>query len=397
MTAALPGMAQDLPDGGRQFTFGLILGLDTNDNLDLTPVSPGTTNQVTAGLSFGALTQTENMLFRLDIGWNLQWNDGPNFPDSGLDYSLPDVALLWQHDARNSSIEVEADYVVTALDDLRPVDDFDTGTGMRADTDLALAYTWGTAGPFQIGVDAAYSTSDYFDDPSPDLIDNQNTVIGLNLGFDINPVTDLSFGVSRSVYEETQGSFDPEVTWGYTVDLSIDRPRGPVTGTVFYDDTWEGDRYGFSVGQDSALRGGGLDYAIGATHTAVAEEIVMTGSLDYQYDLPDGSITAAAFRVVDYDSDNQESVTSGLSLSWTRQVTPLGSLNLSFSAASQDVLITNDTSRNAQAQVMWTQEFMQDWAMDLGAIYAQSEETGLKTATSREVFLNLRKEFAIRP
>ena len=170
-----------------------------------------------------------------------------------------------------------------------------------------------------------------------------------------------------------------------------------MTGGLFYDDTWEGNRYGFSVGQDSDLPGGKISYALGATRTAVAEEIVPTGELDYQYVLPDGSISATAYRLVDYDSDNQESVTSGLSLTWIRQVTPLGSLNLSLSAASQDVLVSDDTTMNAQAQVVWTQQIVQDWALDLGYTYAMRDETGLDTAQSNEAFLTLSRTFEFRP
>ena len=392
-----PAAAQDLPEGGRKLTFGIVLGLDSNDNLDLTPVSPGTTNQFTTGLSFGMLTQTEATLFQLDLSVDLQWTDNPNLGQAGFQNSLPDFALVWNHEAPNSEIEVAANYVVSNLDDLRPVDDFDTGTGLRRDTDLSFAYTWGTASPFQIGVEGDYALTDYYDNPSPGLIDSRDTLVGVNLGFDLNEVTNLTLGISQSVYEETQGPFDPEETLGYTADLTIQRPRGPVTGNAFYDDTWEGNRYGFTVGQDVDRTDAALSYAAGATRTAVTEKVVFTGELDYQYDLPNGAISATASRLVDYDSDNQESVTSGLSLTWTRQMTPLGALNLSLSAASQDVLVSDSTTMNAQAQVMWTQDIVQDWALDLGYIYAQRDETGLDTATSNEVFLNLRKDFEFRP
>lgn len=397
VTLAGTASAQDLPEGGRQLTFGIVFGLDSNDNLDLTPVSPGTTNQFTTGLSFGVLTQTESTYFQLDLGVELQWYDGPNFAQPGFDNSLPDFALLWQNTAPNAQTDVEAGYLVSDLDDLRPVDDFDTGTGMRRDANLSFAYTWGTAGPFQVGIEAAYELNDYFDDPSPGLVDSRDTMAGLNLGFDLNEVTNLAFGVSKAVYEETEGPFDPEDTLGYSADLTIERPRGPVAANAFYDDTWEGDRYGFTVGQDVNRTDGTLSYAAGATRTAVTEKVVFTGELDYQYDLPNGAISATASRLVDYDSENQESVTSGVFLTWTRQVTPLGTLNLSLSAASQDVLVTEDTTQNAQASIMWTQEIVQDWALDLGYIYAQRNETGLDTATSNEVFLNLRKDFEFRP
>lgn len=397
MAGSGAALAQDLPAGGRQLSFGVNFGFDSNDNLGLDPVSLGTTNQFTTGLSFGALSQTENSLFQLDIGVELQWNDGPDFTQSGLDASLPDFALVWQRSGVNSAVDLTAAYAVSDLNNLRPVDDFDTGTGMRRDTDLAFSYTWGTAGPFQIGVDAGYSLNDYFDDPSADLVDSQDSSVGVNLGFDLNPVTTLTLGVSASVYEETEGSFDPEDTLGYSAGLQIDRPRGPITGDLFYDDTWEGDRYGISVGQDSEMKGGSLSYAIGATRTAILEEVVATGEIDYVYDLPNGSIAATASREVDYNSDNQESVTSGVFLTWSRQMTPLGTLNVNLSAASQEVLITGDTTVNTQAGVNWSQTIVQDWVLDLGYTYATRDETGLDNAQSNEVSLNLRKAFAIRP
>ena len=209
--ALMPGAAsaEDLPEGGQKLSFGISFGLDTNDNLDLDPVSPGSTTQFTTGLSFGALSQTEYSLFQLDVGLDLQWNQGPDYTQPGLDASLPDIALTWQRNGPNSTFNLNATYVVSDLNDLRPVDDFDTGTGMRRDTDLAFDYTWGTAGPFQIGVQAEGSTSDYFDNPSPELVDSQDVSLGLNLGFDLSPVATLALGVTDSRLRGNPGILRP--------------------------------------------------------------------------------------------------------------------------------------------------------------------------------------------
>jgi hypothetical protein len=396
LSLGLPAAAQDTVPMGTVLTFGIGERLQYSDNLDLTPVSLGATTEAITYLNFGMIKSTDTSVFTLDARVELLFASAPPGSDAANGLNNPFLGVTYQTSSASSVFDFNASLQQTTLNQIRDVTDFDTGSGVRGNALIGASIGWGQDAPFGFGLSAAYEDITYTDTSDPSLTDAQRLDLGANASLALSPVSQLTLGVIRSNFEE-QGASSADLQTDTTAGLVIQRANGDTaSANVFVTNTETGSREGLSAQYQMALPNGSLQFTPGLTR-ATTGKVYWTSDFEWQQSLPSGSFSAAWNQGVTSQNENDEEVLlSGVSLGYTHDVNPLNSFTLNLDWAQQVYTVSGDTSTNTSFEAVWSRTITQDWNLDLGYLYRQSDKATADSAQSNTVYLQLNRDFNTR-
>jgi hypothetical protein len=392
----LPAMAQE--DGGLRLTFGLSARVESISNPGLTVPAEPTRERLSSRLSFGLTDTTRTGSVALSAAGTLSADNDDESADGLID---PDFALSLRRIGATSSVELSAFLRESDLDSLRGlVLDPDTGqitedllgNGTRRQTGGEIGLSFGDGGPWGIGLSAGL-TDTTFSGPTSE-VDNRRTNLDGTLRFDLDPATEISAGLSWSRYDE-EGD-EPRDTVRPELSFRRDRPAGFASANVFAEDTEDGTRAGLSFGRNWELPDSSLAFSLGATR-GVTGDLSPTGSLNWQKDLPRGSLRASLRHDVTSGDDDEESIVTTVSLGLTQSISSLSSLNFGLDASDSEDTATDLTTRNASLSATYSHSLPHDWILDAGVTHRIRNEDDSGEATSDTVFLELRRAIEWRP
>lgn len=405
--SALTAVAQT--SGGPLLTFGFNQTFDSNDNLDLDPVSLGRSTQSLTGLSFGLFSDTGISSLAVDVGTALRILNGPSDPSTQYDVDATTFDLAYARNAANSSLTVDAYYSADQIDNLLTLGSFGpgvvvpidlsllNGTGIRRAYGLAAGVNLEQQSPvsyqFGFGIDGL----DYSDTTDPGLFNNHRTSVDGGVTMQLSPVTDLQVGLNYGTFTSDDPTNDYSDNYGIDLALTQTLPNGSAGLNFFAQDfSDDGPRSGFSLSRDMALKAGALSASIGATRLE-GSDIELTGDLSWQQTLPRGAIDVGMTRRVQNDSEDITQLVSAMFAGYDHQINPLSQLGFDMSYSWSEAVDTKDWTETASFAAVYSRNVTKDWALDLGYRYQQREETYLDTAESNSVFLTLRRSWTARP
>jgi hypothetical protein len=443
---ALAGAALGQDDGGTLITFGIRPELSYDDNLGLNPASRGGSTVLDTRLSFGFASRTRNQTLSLDLSDTLRFSDGPDGDETGsVD---PRLGFLYSRESARSRLEVTASYQETDLGLLSSDTDpqlvvdpvtgeltISTGTGRRATASAALHFETGIDAPLGATLDLRHTGWDY-DSTDPDLTDGRSDSLSaglrlafspvltgrltvtasqsesddavdtvlesrrvtLGLDYQLDPATrvSLGFGPGEAVTDTTAGRSEER---GTTASVSIERELGNGRVGLSYgrEVTTAGSRDSLQLSRALELPRGRLSFVLGASQGEEGDPDLI-GHVDYAQVMARGEFRLALDRSVVSDSDGNDVLSTRLSAGMTQQLTALSALHLDlgYARVEETGLGLTSTSEQSDLELSWQRQMPQDWMLSAGYRYRQtSDEAG--TASSNAVFLNLGREFAIRP
>jgi hypothetical protein len=393
---ALPLAAQE--EGGLRLSFGISARVESSTNPGLeVPEEPDRTT-LSSRLSFGLTDTTRTGSVALSAGGSLSTDNDDESPDGFID---PNLSLTLQRFGATSTLELSAFLRENDLDTLRGfVLDPETGDitedllgdGTQRQTGGSLAYSFGEGGPWGGSLSAGLTDTTYSGDTSE--VDNTRTNAGGNLRFDLDPATEVTAGLSWSRYDE-EGD-DPRDTLRSDIGISRDRPDGFASANVFAEDTEDGTRAGLSFGRNWELPDSALSFSFGATR-GVTGDVSPTGRLNWQKDLPRGSLSASLLHEVTSGDDDEETIVTTASLGLSHTISPLSSVSFGINASDSEDTTTDETTRNASLSAIYSHSLTPDWVLDAGVTHRVRNEDNTGNATSDTVFLELRRAFEWRP
>ncbi len=398
----------DIPLRGIQLRFGLGLRAEAQSNRTLDPVNSDSSTELAADLSFGLLSETPQDRLALNLAGSLRALDGEGAANLDNGFSEPRVDLNYTRSAIDSRLSLNAEARKTDLGD-RDSLFFDETTGLftivngtatlRRES-FSAAYDWGLGGPFELGVVARFSRSEYSDGSATGiggstLNDNERRTLSASARLALTEALSLDTTLSYSAFEEdgTPGTRDTVALYN---SLVLGRPGGNVSFSFGVTDTEEGQRYSANVGRSLEMPFGTLSGQLGATR-GVDGDTSLTGGLSASYALPSGTVTANLSRSVSSGSEqDNEQVNTSLRLGYSQALTPVSNIGFAIDFADATVSSTGLGTTSGNFSATYTRDLTPDWDMDLGYRYRHRSQSTGPSAKSNEVFLNLRRDFLTR-
>jgi hypothetical protein len=129
----------------------------------------------------------------------------------------------------------------------------------------------------------------------------------------------------------------------------------------------------------------------------VTGDVSPTGSLDWQKDLPRGSLRASLRRDVTSGDDDEETLVTTASLGLSHTISSVASVSFGLDASESEDTATSDTTQNAALSAIYSHSLPYDWVLDAGVTHRIRNEDDTGDATSDSVFLELRRSIEWRP
>jgi hypothetical protein len=393
---AIPLAAQE--EGGLQLTFGISARVESNSNPGLTLPAEPSTNRLSSRLSFGLTDTTRAGAVSLSAAGTLAVDNDDESPDGLID---PDLSFSLTRTGPTSSLELSGFLRENDLDTLRGlILDPDTGAitedvlgdGTQRQTGGELTYSFGEGGSWGGTLSGGLIDTTY--SGTTDEVDNIRTDLGGTLRFSPDPATEVTAGLRWSRYDED--GEDIRDTLRPELGLRRDQPAGFASASVFAEDTEDGTRAGLSFGRTWDLPDSSLGFSVGATR-GVTGDLTPTGSLDWQKDLPRGSLNASLLHDVTSGDDDEETIITTVSLGLSHAISPLASVNFGLDASDSEETTTNETTQNASLSATYSHSLPYDWVLDAGVTHRIRNEDNSGEATSDTVFLELRRAIEWRP
>jgi hypothetical protein len=393
---AQPLAAQD--QGGLLLTFGISARVESTSNPGLTVPAEPTRDRLSSRLSFGLTDTTRMGAVSLSAAGTLSVDNDDESADGLID---PDLRLSVARIGATSSAELSAFLRETDLDTLRGLvldpdtgeiteDVLGNGTQRQSGGDISLSF--GDNGPWGGSVTAGVIDTTYSGDNSE--VDNRRTSLGANLRFDLDPATEVTAGLFWSRFDEdgqpSRDTLRPELA------LRRDRPEGFAAAAIFAEDTEDGTRAGLTFGRTWERPDGTLAFGLGVTR-GVTGDLFPTGSLDWQKDLPRGSLRASLRRDVTSGDEDEETLVTTASLGLSHTISSRASVSFGLDASESEDTATSDTTQNAALSATYSHSLPYDWVLDAGVTHRIRNEDGTGDATSDSVFLELRRSIEWRP
>jgi hypothetical protein len=437
----LPVAAQD---GGTEMVFGFSQGLETSDNLDLDPVSLGSTTFTSTELSFGLIRETRLDRFGLIAGGVLRGVSGPG-AESGLDNQSLD--LSYGREGANAAFEANASYLQSNIEFLEPLDDITdddgqidlppdldelSGTGNRERYAAGVALDLGRDAPVGASFSADYLAFRYSETTDPELFDNDLSEAESEVRFRLSPVAVARLGLGYRLYEaedaeqtrrdtsrgyaglsvEVNPVLRLDANLGYasidTRELGVttqssgleallrlerDMPNGTVTAEAEQYVTDDGTIRTFTAGRTLELPNGELSATLGAADSDIGQSEII-GSLGWSQELPRGGINAQLRRWVDFDEDDGNVLRTALLVDYTHDINSLSSIGLKAGYTVTDE--AGGSTDRASFTAEYKYALTEDWSLDTGYRYRMREEGEGARAQSHAVFVSIGREFRAR-
>lgn len=410
VATTVPALAQSpsVP-GGVTMTFGFSQRLEYDDNPPLAPTSPGGSALSTTRLTFSLSSETATQKIVLNTGTALRWSGGSG-TQGGIKIDDPQFDLNYTLDVGSSSLSVGANYRRSDIQFLRPLSDFTqpdgtivlppdlndlTGTGFRTDYGVNGALTWGAGGPLGVTLNLGLQGLEYDKVSNPALVDNQRQNAGVLVRMRLNDVTDATANLTFSRYEQ-----DPGLTRAYTRGISLGLTRSLVNGSlgamIGTSNTNAGTRLNFDVNRVMSLPSGSLTAGLGITRPA-GGNYGMTGRLNWQQTLANGSINAQLSRGVTVTNANTEQLQTVVSVQYSQALNPRDGLSLNVTYSLSDPSGTGNNNANTSIGASYSRNLTPDWSMNFGYTHRIRAPEALAGAQSNNVFISLQRNFSIRP
>ena len=397
----------DAPGGGGVvLRFGLTLGVAAQSNRTLDIDDPGNSTEIFSDLSLGLSSRTRTQALSFDLGGRLRHVNAPDgvFVDQGL--ATPSAALRYSLTGARAQLNLSARYSETDLADNSLLLDEDgtfsllEGDATRRRAVLEARHDWNTDARVRYGAFARYEDTRFSNGTATDLDgttlnDTQRLTLGASATLDLTTAARLTTTLSHSTFEE-DGVEGERITWGLNNALTIDRPLGPVTFTLGATDVEEGTRLNASVGRVYETPRATFSGEIGVARE-VSGNAVLVGGGGVAYPLPRGALSFGLSRnVISSDTQDQERQNTQVSFGYRQELTPLSGFALNAVFAEAEDTATDATFSDATLTATYTHTLTRDWNIDTGLRHRFSDDDGIGTARSNEVFFNLRREFVTR-
>lgn len=392
---ALPVAAQE--DGGVRLTFGILTRVESVSNPGLTIPSDPALDKLAVRLSFGLTDTTRASAVSLRVAGSLAKDNDDDTTDGLVE---PDLRLGWARSGATSSLDLSAFLRETDLDTLRgfvldpetgQITDDVTGNGVQRQTGGDVTYSFGEGGPwggslFGGVIDTTYSGT-------TTEADTRRSDVGGTLRLNLDAATEVTAGLSWSRYDQEGEAIRD--TRRSEVGVRRNLPAGVALADIFVEDTEDGVRRGLSFGRSWDMPDSTLAFSLGVTRD-VTGELSPTGSLNWQKDLPRGSLSAVLRQEVTSDSEDLEAIVTTVSLGLSHSISPLSSVRFGLNASDNEETQTNNTTTNAALSAIYTHTLPYDWALDAGVTHRIRNEDDSGEATSDTIFLELRRAFEWR-
>lgn len=437
-----PAPAQE---SGTELTFGFSQSVETDDNLDLDPVSQGRTTFASTGLSFGIARETPLDRIGLTASGVLRAVDGPG-AESGFDDQRLDFG--YDRDGAQSAFSFNAGYLQSDVQFIRPLEDFENdegqielppdlddlnGTGTRERYRTGLALELGQDAPIGAALAADYLALRYTDTTDPGLTDNERFNLDGEVFLRPSQRIEGVLGVGYRVFDEddveqtrretTTGflglnaELSPiwrlEARFGYTtidtrefgtvtrtdgpsglLRVERDMPNGTVEAGYEQIVTEDGDIRNLTVGRSLDLPTGTFAFTAGVADSEL-DSADFIGSLDWVQQLPRGEVNARFARSLDFDEDKGNILRTALFLGYVHNINALSSINLNAGyTVSKELTRTID---RANFSASYQHALTSDWSLNTGYRYRMREELTDPRAQSHALFFTIGREFSARP
>lgn len=430
--AALPALAQD--EGGLRMVFGIEQRFEAGRNLGLEVPDEGDSIAATTRLSFGLSDRTALSWLELNASTGLVIENTPDSDGTEIVVGRPDLTFAYTREVPNALFGVTAHYRRDDVDafDRDLTEDADEGT--RTDYGLGLRFETGRTAPLGFAASLSHDVTEYQDVTDPDLNDIRTTRLDLETRLRFSEVLTGRIGVAASRAEEDDAAstvtesltgrvgFDYAVSerlnlglslghtridteeFGVTtretgpfarLDLNYDMPNGSATAALtVITDADEGTRTTFEVGRTMDLPMGALSARLGVTRSDAAGTDLIGGLL-WSRALPDSRIDISLERSVSYDDDDDETaVNTAFDVTWSREVNALSSIGLDFRYEVSDS--PSERIEVAGIGATWRYALTPDWRLDVGMRYRVRHDLDGR-AESPSAFVSLGRSFEFRP
>lgn len=403
---AAQAQSTDDDEGGVILRFGLGFGIEAQSNRTLDTSDPGGSTEIYSDLSLGLSSSTRTQALTLDLAGRLRAVNVPDsvFVDQGL--SRPTVRLGYRLTGAAAQFDLSASYSETDLSDNRLLLDDDgtfslvTGDAVRRTIRLEARQDWNTDTRVSYGAFARFETRRFAGGAATDLDgtalnDTQRLTLGTSATLDLSTAARLAITLSYSTFDE-DGVASDRNTWALNNRLTIDRPLGDVSFELGATEVEEGTRVTGTVGRSYETPRATLSGEIGVTRQ-VSGGTAVIGSALIAYPLPNGALNFGLTRsVASSDTQDQERLNTQVSFGYDQQLTPLSGFSLDAIFAQAEDTDTDTSFRDTTLTATYTRTLTPNWDMNTGLRYRMSDDDGIGTARSNEVFFNLRREFTTR-
>ena len=414
-----------------------------NDNYQLDETSPGDAFLWTNTLSFGMLSKTQTDTLDLRLSGDLRYAD---LPVVGTETAADNGTVNIKYDRKILDNSFTATFFmndadVEYLDPLRTLDengDFDdtTGSGRRNLATASVDMTLGADGPLRFTLRASSRNTDYRDTTDPDLVDQQRHSVNAELGLELSETNDLVLATnyvsstrddddpnsetiggrigfdtqfsprlvvkSRVGYERVESDYTDEPDKLVedpvaSLDFDYEMPNGSITGGAASRVTENGQRNQLYVGRSLTLPAGTLDTRVGVSNSD-STDIQPLFQIGYGIERPTSFFDLDFAQSVNVDSDGNDILNASLRANYGYAINPVSSLGLSAVAARKQAL-----NEGAEADVTrmtltasYDHSLTQDWAVSTGVSHQSRLEDEGSDARSNSVFLTLSRSFQSR-
>jgi hypothetical protein len=431
--------AQGAP-AGTLLTLGVSTDLRVNDNLDLDPVSAGSTVSSDTRLSFGLLSETPLSTLSLSGSGLLR---AENEPGTGFatGFEDPSVNLSYTRDGANAAFSFEASFDRTEIDGFTLVEDEEIGvsdlildTGTRDNYRVGTMLEIGSQAPLGFVLELERSGTMYNGTTDPGLYDRFTDSASATAVLRFSPVTTgqasldverfsaedavmttrdtraLRFGLAyelseTTVIEASLGSSEIDdsvdgVTRGFEagVTLTHELPLGAIAVSFNSELTTAGRRSTLEARRSFIFPAGTFEISVGAVDGEDADPQIV-GGLTYNRELRTGEISASLSRNVSVNVDSNVQKTTRATLGLSQELNTLSSVafNLDYIEISDSGGGAITGSERGTFSATYQRDLTEDWNLSIGYQRRYLSEAGASDAWDNVVFLTLDREFSWMP
>ena len=395
----LRAIAQEAEPGGVYFTLDFSQSVEASTDRDLTTEEAEDDLISLTTLTFGAVTETRTDRLAFTLGSGLRISEG-EFSDDGLNSSLSyrresaDASFEASISSRRDDIAFLRD-LTDFVDDTGVIvlpDDFEDliGGGIRAETILAAALSWGDTAPVGYRFSVSQEMLRY-EDADAGLIDTDTFLLGFGTSLTINEVT--TGNIDLAYYQSDDVGGAPADTTSITGALTFERPFGNLTASLTAARDEESDVFwAASIEQEFALPNGSLSGGIGVVEDGSGDPR-LTGNIAFSYPRPTGQIDLMAAHSLSAGDDR---ATTTFSANYLQELTPVSSMRVGFAYAQASDSDGGDPVAAAGLSASYDVSLTEDWQVSVGARFDLRDEDGTRSDSST-FFVTLERPFSWRP